>query len=117
MTDGMTDGDTEAFDAPGPQDIGDNPVGDIDGDINLDLLLDVPVNLAIEIGRTRLSIGDLMKLTPGSVVELNRHIGETHDVLINGTLIAHGEIVVAKDRFGIRFTDIVSPAERVQGLN
>lgn len=112
-----TTNDSEVFDAPVPQEISENMVDEADGDINLDLLLDVPVNLAIEIGRTRLSIGELMKLTPGAVVELNRHIGETHDVLINGTLIAHGEIVVAKDRFGIRFTDIVSPAERVQGLN
>lgn len=85
-------------------------------ELNLDVILDVPVTLTIEIGRTRLSIGELLKLNQGSVVELDRLVGEPHDVLVNGTLIAHGEVVVIDDRFGIRFTDIVSPSDRVKKL-
>ncbi len=86
------------------------------GDLNLDMILNVPVTLSIEIGRTRTSIGELMKLNPGSVIELDRLVGEPHDVLVNGTLIAHGEVVVVNEKFGIRFTDIVSPSERVKKL-
>lgn len=85
-------------------------------DLNLEMILNVPVTLSIEIGRTRTSIGELMKLNPGSVIELDRLVGEPHDVLVNGTLIAHGEVVVVDDQFGIRFTDIVSPSERVKKL-
>ena len=84
--------------------------------ILLDLILNVPVELSLQIGRTSISIGELMQLGPGSVVELDRSVGEPHDVLVNGTLIAHGEVVVVDDQFGIRFTDIVSPQERVRRL-
>lgn len=83
---------------------------------NLDAILDVPVTLTLEIGATRLPIKDLLSLGQGSVIELERMVGEPHDVLVNGTLIAQGEVVVVNDQFGIRFTDIVSPAERVQRL-
>jgi flagellar motor switch protein FliN/FliY len=83
---------------------------------NLDAILDVPVTLTLEIGRTTLPIKELLSLGQGSVIELERLIGEPHDVLVNGTLIAQGEVVVVGDQFGIRFTDIVSPAERVQRL-
>jgi len=83
---------------------------------NLDAILDVPVTLTLEIGRTKLPIKDLLSLGQGSVIELERMVGEPHDVLVNGTLIAQGEVVVVNDQFGIRFTDIVSPAERVQRL-
>ncbi len=86
------------------------------GELNLEMILNVPVTLSIEIGRTKASIGELMKLNPGSVVELDRLVGEPHDVLVNGTLIAHGEVVVVNDKFGIRFTDIVSLSERVKKL-
>jgi flagellar motor switch protein FliN len=95
----------------------DEAAGDAIGvDLNLDMILNVPVTLSIEIGRTRTSIGELMKLNPGSVVELDQLVGEPHDVLVNGTLIAHGEVVVVNEKFGIRFTDIVSPSERVKKL-
>ncbi len=94
----------------------ENPGSVVSGELNLDMILNVPVTLSIEIGRTRTSIGDLMKLNPGSVVELDRLVGEPHDVLVNGTLIAHGEVVVVNDKFGIRFTDIISPSERVKKL-
>ena len=83
---------------------------------NLDAILDVPVTLTLEIGRTSLPIKELLSLGQGSVIELERLVGEPHDVLVNGTLIAQGEVVVVNDQFGIRFTDIVRPAERVQRL-
>ncbi len=85
-------------------------------DVNLDLILDVPVTLSMEIGRTQISIRNLLQLNQGSVVELDRLAGEPMDVLVNGTLIAHGEVVVVNEKFGIRLTDVVSPAERVRRL-
>lgn len=83
---------------------------------NLDVILDIPVTIAMEIGRTRIPIRSLLKLNQGSVVELDRLAGEPLDVLVNGMLIAHGEVVVVNEHFGIRFTDVISPAERVQKL-
>ncbi|VAW60275.1 Flagellar motor switch protein FliN [hydrothermal vent metagenome] len=85
-------------------------------DVNLDVVLDIPVNLAMEIGRTKISIRNLLQLNQGSVVELERLAGEPMDVLVNGTLIARGEVVVVNEKFGIRLTDIISPAERVKKL-
>ena len=86
------------------------------GDVNLDVILDVPVTLSMEVGRTRIPIRNLLQLNQGSVVELDRAAGEPLDVFVNGTLIAHGEVVVVNDRFGIRLTDVVSPAERLRKL-
>jgi flagellar motor switch protein FliN/FliY len=83
---------------------------------NLDVILDVPVTMAMEIGRASLSIRDLLKLNQGSVVELDRLAGEPLDVTINGTLVAHGEVVIVNDHFGLRLTDVVSPAERIRRL-
>lgn len=83
---------------------------------NLDLILDVPVTVSMELGRTTIPIRNLMQLTQGSVVELNRLAGEPMDVLVNGTLIAHGEVVVVNEKFGIRLTDVVSAVERVKKL-
>jgi len=88
----------------------------INPDINLEVLLDVPVNISMEIGRTKISIRNLLQLNQGSVVELDRLAGEPMDVLVNGTLIAHGEVVVVNEKFGIRLTDIISPTERVKKL-
>ena len=85
-------------------------------DINLEVILDVPVTISMEIGRTRINIRNLLQLTQGSVVELDRLAGEPMDVLVNGTLIAHGEVVVVNDKFGIRLTDVLSPSERVRKL-
>ncbi len=85
-------------------------------DANLDVILDIPVTLSMEIGRTELPIHSLLQLNQGSVVELDRLAGEPMDVLINGTLIAHGEVVVINEKFGIRLTDVISPAERVKKL-
>lgn len=84
---------------------------------NLEILLDIPVTLAIEIGRTRISIRNLLQLNQGSVVELDRLAGEPLDVFVNGTLIAHGEVVVVNEKFGIRLNDVVSPDERLRKLN
>jgi flagellar motor switch protein FliN/FliY len=86
------------------------------GEANLDVILDIPVTLSMEIGRTELPIHNLLQLNQGSVVELDRLAGEPLDVLVNGTLIAHGEVVVVNEKFGIRLTDVVSPAERVKNL-
>ena len=86
------------------------------GDANLDVILDIPVTISLEIGRARISIRHLMQLNQGSVVELDRLAGEPLDVLINGTLIAHGEVVVVNEKFGIRLTDVISAAERVKKL-
>lgn len=85
-------------------------------DVNLDVILDIPVTIAMEIGHTKINIRNLLQLNQGSVVELDRMAGEPLDVKVNGTLIAHGEVVVVNEKFGIRLTDIISPAERVQKL-
>lgn len=85
-------------------------------DVNLNMVLDVPVTIAMEIGRTKISIRNLLQLNQGSVVELDRLAGEPLDVLVNGTLIAHGEVVVVNEKFGIRLTDVISPSERVRKL-
>jgi len=83
---------------------------------NMDMILDIPVTIALEIGRTKISIRNLLHLNQGSVVELERLAGEPLDVLVNGTLIAHGEVVMVNEKFGIRLTDVISPGERVRNL-
>jgi len=85
-------------------------------DVNLNMVLDVPVTISMEIGRTKIPIRNLLQLNQGSVVELDRLAGEPLDVLVNGTLIAHGEVVVVNEKFGIRLTDVISPSERVRKL-
>lgn len=87
-----------------------------DADLKLDVILDVPVSLSLEVGRTRMPIRNLLQLNRGSVVELERGAGDPLDVYVNGTLIAHGEVVVINDRFGVRLTDVVSPSERIRRL-
>ncbi|WP_456448848.1 flagellar motor switch protein FliN [Thiolapillus sp.] len=83
---------------------------------NLDVILNIPVTLSMQIGTTQMTIEELMRLNRGSVVKLDRMAGEPMDVLVNGTLIAHGEVVVVNDKFGIRLLDVISPAERVKKL-
>lgn len=83
---------------------------------NLDVILDIPVSIAMEVGRTSISIRNLLQLNQGSVIELDRLAGEPLDVLVNGTLIAHGEVVVVNEKFGIRMTDVISPSERIKRL-
>jgi flagellar motor switch protein FliN/FliY len=82
----------------------------------LDLLLDVPLELSVELGRTRMTIQDLLGLGPGSVIELDKIAGEALDILVNDRLVARGEAVVVNDKFGVRITDIVSQSERVARL-
>jgi len=101
--------------AAGFENLNDDAV-ESDEEINLDVILDVPVDISMEIGRTKISIRNLLKLNQGSVIELDRLAGEPMDVLVNGTLIAHGEVVVVNDKFGIRLTDVISPVERINKL-
>lgn len=82
----------------------------------LDIILDIPVQLTVEMGRTKITIKNLLQLAHGSVVELDAMAGEPMNVLVNGTLIAQGEVVVVNDKFGIRLTDIITPAERMRKL-
>ncbi|WP_025916183.1 flagellar motor switch protein FliN [Herminiimonas sp. CN] len=84
---------------------------------DIDLILDVPVQLTAELGHTRITIKNLLQLSQGSVVELDGLAGEPMDVLINGYLIAQGEVVVVNEKFGIRLTDIITPSERIHKLN
>lgn len=95
---------------------GSTPIAPGGQDVNLDVILDVAVTLSMEIGRARIPIRNLLQLNQGSVVELDRAAGEPLDVYANGTLIAHGEVVVVNEKFGIRLTDVVSPAERIRKL-
>lgn len=83
---------------------------------DLDVILDIPVKISMEVGSTELSIRNLIQLTQGSVIELDRLAGEPLDVMVNGTLIAQGEVVVVNEKFGIRITDVVSPSERLKKL-
>lgn len=84
---------------------------------DIDFILDIPVQLTVELGRTKIAIKSLLQLAQGSVVELDGMAGEPMDVLVNGCLIAQGEVVVVNDKFGIRLTDIITPAERIRKLN
>ncbi|KTC99440.1 flagellar motor switch protein FliN [Legionella erythra] len=82
----------------------------------MELILDIPVTVTVEIGRTKMTIRNLLQLNQGGIVALDRLAGEPLDVLVNGTLVAHGEVVVVNDKFGVRLTDIVSKAERIKRL-
>jgi len=84
---------------------------------DIEFILDIPVQLTVELGRTKIAIKNLLQLAQGSVVELDGLAGEPMDVLVNGCLIAQGEVVVVNDKFGIRLTDIISPSERIRKLN
>ncbi len=94
---------------------GQNIQTDTENDI--DFILDIPVQLTVELGRTKIAIKNLLQLAQGSVVELDGMAGEPMDVLVNGCLIAQGEVVVVNDKFGIRLTDIITPAERIRKIN
>lgn len=83
---------------------------------NLDVILDIPVSISMEVGNADITIRNLLQLNQGSVIELDRLAGEPLDVLVNGTLIAHGEVVVVNEKFGIRLTDVISPSERIKKL-
>lgn len=90
--------------------------GEVQGGSNLDLILDIPVTISVELGRTRLLVKDLLTLGQGAVVELEKLAGEAMEILVNGKLIARGEAVVVNEKFGIKLTDIISPSERINKL-
>lgn len=94
---------------------GSQPISKADA-AKLDTILDIPVTISMEVGRSFISIRNLLQLNQGSVVELDRVAGEPLDVMVNGTLIAHGEVVVVNDKFGIRLTDVISQTERIKKL-
>ncbi len=94
----------------------ESPAAELPNAADLGVIVDIPVRVSLEVGNTQLTIGRLLKLTRGSVVELNRQAGEPLDVLVNGTLIAHGEVVMVNEKFALRLTDVVSPAERLKNL-
>jgi len=87
-----------------------------EGEINLDAILDVRLTLTLEVGRAKISVRDLLALTPGSVVELDRRAGEPLDLYVNGVLVARGEVVVVNEHFGLRLTEVVSAGDRVRNL-
>lgn len=88
----------------------------VEGAPDLDVIMDIPIKISMEVGNTEISIRNLLQLNQGSVIELDRLAGEPLDVLVNGTLIAHGEVVVVNEKFGIRMTDVISPSERIKKL-
>jgi len=92
-----------------------NPPNTLDAP-NFEVILDIPVTISMEVGNTEISIRNLLQLNQGSVIELDRLAGEPLDVLVNGTLIAHGEVVVVNEKFGIRLTDVISQSERIKKL-
>ena len=91
--------------------------GGADPNPNLDVIRDIPVRISLEVGNTRISIRELLQLRRGSVVELDRGTGEPLDVLVNGKLVARGEVVVVKDKFGIRLTEVLSTEQRIETLH
>ena len=101
----------QVFGKLAPSNAANGPVSDID------LILDIPVQLTVELGRTKIPIRHILQLAQGSVVELDGLAGEPMDVLVNGCLIAQGEVVVVNEKFGIRLTDIITPSERIRKLN
>lgn len=90
---------------------------DSEGESDIDLIMDIPVQLSVELGRTRLTIKNILQLGQGSVVELDGLAGEPMDIFVNGYLIAQGEVVVVDDKYGIRLTDIITPSDRLNRLN
>ena len=108
--DGVQAAPMEEFDAGSQTSQGNGPAPDID------VILDIPVTISMEVGNTQIPIRNLLQLNQGSVIELDRLAGEPLDVLVNGTLIAHGEVVMVNEKFGIRLTDVISPGERIKRL-
>ena len=112
--------DIEDIEAPGEggaEEVGDNVTPTAGGETkSLDLILDIPLTVAVELGRSKMLINDLLQLGQGSVIELTKLVGEPLEVLVNQKLVARGEVVVVNEKFGVRLTDIVSPMERVQSL-
>jgi len=114
---GETEGEEEDGVQPAPmENFEAGPAYKPEGAPELDVILDIPVTISMEVGNTQIPIRNLLQLNQGSVIELDRLAGEPLDVLVNGTLIAHGEVVMVNDKFGIRLTDVISQSERIQKL-
>lgn len=101
---------------PAPPPAGTDSRAEAPGSGNMDFIMDIPLEISVELGRTRMKINELLKLSQGSVVELAKLAGESLDILANQRLIARGEVVVLNEKYGIRLTEIVSPAERIERL-
>ena len=100
-----------------PDELKDSAAAPANADVNLDLVLDIPVDVSLRVGSANISIRDLVSLVEGSVVALDQDAGEPMDVLVNGRLIARGEIVIVDDQYGVRLTDVISPTDRIEKLH
>ena len=109
--------DVQAEDVQADEEAEDQDEQEDAGNKSLDLILDIPLTVTVELGRSKMLINDLLQLGQGSVVELTKMVGEPLEVLVNQKLVARGEVVVVNEKFGIRLTDIISPMERVQSLS
>ena len=109
--------DTKSESSSGSSSSGSDSATSSAKDRNLQMILDIPLRVTVELGRTKMPVSDLLNLTQGSVIELNKLAGEPMEVLVNDKLIARGEAVVVNEKFGVRLTDVISPSERVEQLN
>lgn len=114
--DAAEDDDRNQVRAAPMEEFAESPVSRDGTTPDLDVILDIPVTISMEVGNTQIPIRNLLQLNQGSVIELDRLAGEPLDVLVNGTLIAHGEVVMVNEKFGIRLTDVISPSERIKRL-
>lgn len=113
---GSSSGGSSASSGGGQSGSGSSPTGNPTKDRNLNLIMDIPLKVTVELGRTKMPVSDLLNLTQGSVIELMKLAGEPMEVLVNDKLIARGEAVVVNEKFGVRLTDIISPSERIEQL-
>lgn len=111
-----TEGESDGVESIGLEEFDNAPNTKINENPELEIILDIPVTISMEVGSTAITIRNLLQLNQGSVIELDRLAGEPLNVLVNGTLIAHGEVVVVNEKFGIRMTDVISPSERIKKL-
>ncbi len=114
IPDGLSKGGTDEDKPYTFGDLDEKNVGDAEG--NMDFILDIPLEITVELGRTRMLINDLLKLGQGSVIELSKPAGETLEILANQRMIARGEVVTVNDKYGIRLTEIISPMERIESM-
>lgn len=113
---GHSDDEQDAVRAVPMEEFSADKASSASGSPDLDVILDIPVTISMEVGNTMIPIRNLLQLNQGSVIELDRLAGEPLDVMVNGTLIAHGEVVMVNEKFGIRLTDVMSPGERIKRL-
>lgn len=116
MEEQATEESGDAVESVGLEEFDNEPQSAVTENPELDIILDIPVTISMEVGSTAITIRNLLQLNQGSVIELDRLAGEPLNVLVNGTLIAHGEVVVVNEKFGIRMTDVISPSERIKRL-